>query len=132
MLCRKKRVVTFSSGDLEGLNYVFFLTKDAVAKRIQLSELVDSNRPRRVITLDEGDEIAQVRLTTGRDDLLLMTAEAQALRVPEEEFRAMGRGARGVRAMRLAPGDSIISCSSPWRGPTASPGSAGRRASPSA
>ena len=105
-----ERVVTLSSGDMEGLNYAFFLTKDAVAKRIQLSELVDSNRPRRVITLDEGDEIAQVRLTTGRDDLLLMTAEAQALRVPEEEFRAMGRGARGVRAMRLAPGDSIISC----------------------
>ncbi len=105
-----ERVVTLSSSDMEGLNYAFFLTKDAVAKRIQLSELVDSNRPRRVITLDEGDEIAQVRLTTGRDDLLLMTAEAQALRVPEEEFRAMGRGARGVRAMRLAPGDSIISC----------------------
>ena len=76
----------------------------------QLDNLIDINRPRRVITLDEGDEIAQVRLTTGRDDLLLMTAEAQALRVPEEEFRAMGRGARGVRAMRLAPGDSIISC----------------------
>ena len=33
----------------------------------------------------------------GKDDLLLMTAGAQALRVPEEEFRAMGRGARGVR-----------------------------------
>ena len=97
-----ERVVTLSSGDLEGLNYVFFLTKDAVAKRIQLSELVDSNRPRRIITLDEGDEIAQVRLTTGRDDLLLMTAGAQALRVPEEEFRSMGRGARGVQAMRLA------------------------------
>ena len=105
-----ERVVTLSSGDLEGLNYVFFLTKDAVAKRIQLSELVDSNRPRRIITLDEGDEIAQVRLTTGRDDLLLMTAGAQALRVPEEEFRSMGRGARGVQAMRLAPGDFIISC----------------------
>ena len=95
---------------MEGLNYAFFLTKDAVAKRIELSELVDSNRPRRVITLDEGDEIAQVRLTTGSDDLLLMTSGAQALRVSEEEFRAMGRGARGVRAMRLAPGDSIISC----------------------
>ncbi len=106
----EERVVTLSSGDMEGLNYAFFLTKDGVAKRIELSELVDSNRPRRVITLDEGDEIAQVRLTTGRDDLLLMTADAQALRVSEEEFRPMGRGARGVRAMRLALSDSIISC----------------------
>ena len=95
---------------MEDLNYAFFLTKDAVAKHVELAELAGSNRPRRVITLDKEDKIAQVRLTTGRDDLLLMTADAQALRVPEEEFRPMGRDARGVRAMRLAPGDSIISC----------------------
>ena len=105
-----EQVVTLYGGELDGVNYAFFITRGGVAKRIELSELADSNRPRRVITLDEGDEIAQVRLTTGKDDLLLMTAGAQALRVPEEEFRAMGRGARGVRGMRLAPGDVIISC----------------------
>ncbi|MDR1378233.1 MAG: DNA gyrase subunit A [Synergistaceae bacterium] len=105
-----EHVVTLYGGELEGVNYAFFITRGGVAKRIELSELADSNRPRRVITLNDGDEIAQVRLTTGRDDLLLMTAEAQALRVAEEEFRAMGRDARGVRAMHLAPGDIIISC----------------------
>ncbi|MDR2528186.1 MAG: DNA gyrase subunit A [Synergistaceae bacterium] len=105
-----ERVVTLYGGELEGVSYAFFITKDGVAKRIELSELADSNRPRRVITLDAGDEIAQVRLTTGKDDILLMTAGAQALRAPEEEFRAMGRGARGVRGMRLASGDYIISC----------------------
>jgi DNA gyrase subunit A len=105
-----EQVVTLYGGELEGVNYAFFITKGGVAKRIELSELANSNRPRRIITLDEGDEIAQVRLTTGKDDLLLMTAGAQALRVPEEEFRAMGRDARGVRGMHLAPGDVIISC----------------------
>ena len=39
-----------------------------------------------------------------------MTSEAKALRVPEAEFRPMGRNARGVRAMSLSKGDSIISC----------------------
>ncbi|MDR3265865.1 MAG: DNA gyrase subunit A [Synergistaceae bacterium] len=107
---KDEQVVTLYGGALDGLNYAFFITKGGVAKRIELSELAGSNRPRRVITLDEGDEIAQVRLTTGRDDLLLMTADAQALRVSEEEFRSMGRSARGVRAMRLAPNDVIISC----------------------
>jgi DNA gyrase subunit A len=107
---KDEQVVALYGGELAGLNHAFFITRDGVAKRIELSELADSNRPRRVITLDEGDEIAQVRLTTGKDDLLLMTAEAQALRVSEEEFRSMGRSARGVRAMRLAPGDVIISC----------------------
>ncbi|MDR2522646.1 MAG: DNA gyrase subunit A [Synergistaceae bacterium] len=105
-----ERVVTLYGGELEGVSYAFFITKGGVAKRIELSDLADSNRPRRVITLDQGDEIAQVRLTTGKDDILLMTAEAQALRAPEEEFRSMGRSARGVRGMRLTPGDHIISC----------------------
>jgi DNA gyrase subunit A len=105
-----EQVVTLYGEELDGVSYVFFITKRGVAKRIELSELADSNRPRRVITLDEGDEIAQVRLTTGKDDLLLMTAGAQALRVSEEEFRAMGRGARGVKGMKLSAGDVIISC----------------------
>ncbi len=105
-----ERVITLYGGAMEDLNYAFFITRGGVAKRIELSELADSSRPRRIITLDEGDEIAQVRLTTGKDDLLLMTTGAQALRVPEDEFRSMGRSARGVRGMRLAPGDVIISC----------------------
>ncbi len=107
-----EQVVTLNGGDgsMEGYNYLFFLTKGGVAKRIEMSELSSSNRPRRVISLDEDDEIAQVRPTTGNDDLLLMTADAQALRVSEQEFRSMGRDARGVRAMRLAEGDTIISC----------------------
>jgi DNA gyrase subunit A len=107
---QNEQVVTLYGGELEGVDYAFFITKGGVAKRIELSELADSNRPRRVITLDDGDEIAQVRLTTGKNDLLLMTAGAQALRVSEDEFRAMGRGARGVRGMHLTPGDVIISC----------------------
>ncbi|NLL37757.1 MAG: DNA gyrase subunit A [Fretibacterium sp.] len=105
-----EQVVTLNGGSTEGLNYVFFLTRSGVAKRVALAELEGSVRPRRIISLDKGDEIAQVLLTTGRDDLLLMTAGAQGLRVSEEEFRPMGRTARGVRAMRLSEGDHIISC----------------------
>ncbi|MDR1741314.1 MAG: DNA gyrase subunit A [Synergistaceae bacterium] len=104
-------IVTVHGGEnTDGVGYVFFITKLGTAKRIELSDLASSDRPRRVITLDEGDEIAEVRLTRGSDDLLLMTAGAQALRVSEDEFRAMGRSARGVRAMRLDEGDFIISC----------------------
>ncbi|GHV46939.1 DNA gyrase subunit A [Synergistales bacterium] len=105
-----EQIVTFYSSVREDVGYVFFLTRHGVAKRIKLSELANSNRPRRVITLDDGDEIAQVCPTSGNDDLLLMTELAQALRVPEEEFRSMGRDARGVRAMSLGAGDVIISC----------------------
>ncbi|MBQ7263569.1 MAG: DNA gyrase subunit A [Synergistaceae bacterium] len=105
-----ERVVTLAAGGATGWRYAFFLTRRGVAKRVGVADLLNSNRPRRIITLDEGDEIAQVRLTGGKDDLLIMTADAKALRVSEEEFRPMGRDARGVRAMALAEGDRIISC----------------------
>lgn len=105
-----ERVVELHGGELNDLNYGFFITLNGVAKRLEMSEMSDSSRPRRVITLDDGDEIAQVRLTNGENDLLLMTEKAQCLRVSEKEFRAMGRVARGVIGMRLAEGDRVISC----------------------
>lgn len=104
-------VVSMYGRSLEGKNYLFFATKNGIAKRLQLAEITRLNRGgKRVLTLDEGDEIAQVRLTSGKDELLFMTAAGQALRVPEEEFRAMGRAARGVKGIRLAKDDTVISC----------------------
>ena len=104
-------VVSMYGRSLEGKSYLFFATKNGIAKRLQLSEILRINRGgKRVLTLDEGDEIAQVRLTSGDDELLFMTAAGQALRVPEQEFRAMGRAARGVKGIRLAKDDSVISC----------------------
>jgi DNA gyrase subunit A len=105
-----ERVVELHGGELNDLNFGFFITSNGIAKRLEMSEMSDSSRPRRVITLDDGDEIAQVRLTSGENDLLLMTEKAQCLRVSEKEFRAMGRVARGVIGMRLAGGDKVISC----------------------
>ena len=104
-------VVSMYGRSLEGKSFLFFATKNGIAKRLQLAEILRINRGgKRVLSLDEGDEIAQVRLTSGDDELLFMTAAGQALRVPEQEFRAMGRAARGVKGIRLAKDDSVISC----------------------
>ena len=62
------------------------------------------------ITFNEGDEIAQVRLTTGNNDILIVTKNAMALRVSESEFRPMGCSARGVIGMKLKDGDEVLSC----------------------
>lgn len=105
-----ERVVELHDSSFDRVKYGFFITRNGIAKRIELSEMADSSRPHKVVTLDDGDEIAQVRLTNGENELLLMTAKAQALRVPESEFRAMGRSARGVKGMRLAEDDKVISC----------------------
>ncbi len=104
-------VVSMYGRSPEGKNYLFFATRKGVAKRLPLSEITRINRGgKRVLTLDEGDGIAQVRLTSGDDELLFMTARGQALRVSEGAFRSMGRAARGVRGIKLGEGDEVISC----------------------
>ena len=107
----QERIVAIASDASENYyNFAFFITVNGIAKRAKLEELKNSNRPKRIITLDEGDEIARVLLTTGENDLMLVSAQGQALRVSEQEFRPMSRTARGIRAMRLDDGDKLISC----------------------
>ena len=105
-----ERIVNIASGGATDWRYAFFVTRQGIAKRVAFEELKYNNRAKRIITLDEGDEIAQVRLTTGNDDLLLITRHGQALRVSESEFRSMGRTARGVVAMTLKDDDKVLSC----------------------
>ncbi|MEA3283843.1 MAG: DNA gyrase subunit A [Synergistota bacterium] len=105
-----ERVVSMKTRRGQEAGFLFFLTRRGIAKRLPSSELDNLTRAgRRVVTLDEGDEIAQILPTSGMDDLLLVSAMGQALRVSEDEFRPMGRSARGVKAMRLKDGDRIIS-----------------------
>ena len=106
----EETVVAIKGSAIEGKKFVFFLTRRGVAKRLPISELQNLTRAgRRVLSLDEGDDIAMVHATTGEDHLLFITSKGQALRVSETEFRPMGRNARGVRGMRLAEDDLIIS-----------------------
>lgn len=106
-----EQVVSMYGRGLEGMSYVFFITRKGISKRLPLSEIERLTRAgRRVLNLDQGDEIAQVRITTGEDELLITTAGGQGLRVSEKEFRPMGRAARGVIGIRLSEGDKVISC----------------------
>lgn len=106
-----ERVVAIRGSLMSNSRFVFFVTRQGIAKRLPVSELENLTKAgRRVLGLSEGDEIAQVNFTSGDDDLILTTAQGQALRVPEDEFRAMGRQARGVKAIRLADGDYVVGC----------------------
>jgi DNA gyrase subunit A len=60
------------------------------------------------ITLDSGDELRFVRVTPGGQELILVTAQGQALRFGEDEVRAMGRTAGGVNAIKLEPKDELV------------------------
>jgi len=104
-------VVGMKDSHLHGARFVFFITAKGVAKRLPAEELDNLTRAgRRVLTVDDGDEIARVRFSSGSDDIFLVTAKGQALRVSESEFRPMGRQARGVRGVRLMAGDRVVGC----------------------
>ena len=109
-LLENEKIVNIAGEDAGSWKFAFFITRMGIAKRVAMEALESSNRPRKIMNLDEGDEIARVCLTDGTSDLLLISKEAQALRVSEEEFRAMGRSARGVKAMKLKDSDRVLSC----------------------
>lgn len=60
------------------------------------------------INLDDGDELKWIRLTTGDNEVVISTAQGQAIRFHEKEARPMGRVSRGVRGIRLRAGDQVI------------------------
>ncbi len=60
------------------------------------------------INLDDDDELKWVRMTTGDNEVLISTSRGQAIRFHEKDVRPMGRAARGVRGIRLRPGDQVI------------------------
>jgi DNA gyrase subunit A len=90
--------------------YVFMATVMGTVKKTPLS---DYSNPRKAgiiaVTLDEGDYLIGVELTSGSSDIVLVSNAGKAVWFDEEDVRPMGRGARGVRGMKLQPGQSVIS-----------------------
>jgi DNA gyrase subunit A len=60
------------------------------------------------INLDEGDELKWIRMTSGENEVLISTAQGQAIRFHEKDVRPMGRASRGVRGIRLRANDRVI------------------------
>jgi DNA gyrase subunit A len=88
--------------------YLTMFTCQGRAKRVALSELggVRSNGLI-VIKLERGDELGWVQLTSGKEELLIVTRQGQALRFAEKTLRPMGRAAAGVSAIKLGQGDQV-------------------------
>ena len=88
--------------------YLTMVTKQGVIKRTLLSEYEYQRRGGKIaLNLDEGDELVYVVATKGECDLMIATAQGQAVRFSEGNVRAMGRTARGVRGIKLREGDYV-------------------------
>jgi DNA gyrase subunit A len=96
--------------NFENGSYFTMATVSGRVKRVALKEF-SSVRPSGLIamSLDDDDELGWVRLTTGKDDVILVTRQGQALRLPETKIRSMGRQAAGVSGIKLRPNDLLAS-----------------------
>jgi DNA gyrase subunit A len=96
--------------DFTAAEYCMMLTSKGRAKRVMLAEFA-SVRPSGLIAinLDQDDTLGWVRLTTGKDDVIVITEQGQALRFDENEVRAMGRQAAGVIGIRMRGEDRVTS-----------------------
>ncbi|MEP5766325.1 MAG: DNA gyrase subunit A [Halieaceae bacterium] len=100
-------------------HYIFMATANGTVKKTALTNF---SRQRsvglRALELDEGDVLVGTAITDGEQDVMLFSSSGKAVRFREADVRAMGRTARGVRGIKLAEGQSMISLIIPAEGGT--------------
>ena len=90
--------------------YVFFATRAGTVKKTPLTEFAYRlARGKIAIRLDDGDALIGVALTDGDKDVLLFASNGKTVRFAEDRVRSMGRTAGGVRGIRLAAGEQVVS-----------------------
>ncbi|ABC31673.1 DNA gyrase, A subunit [Hahella chejuensis KCTC 2396] len=91
-------------------HYVFMATRQGTVKKTPLENF---SRPRSsgliALALDEGDMLIGAAITDGKKDVMLFSSSGKAIRFNEDDVRPMGRTARGVRGIRLAQGQTVVS-----------------------
>lgn len=93
----------------EGM-YLFMATRQGVIKKTDLIQFDTSRRDGIIaINLDEGDELVEVQLTDGRQEIMLGTREGLAIRFSEQDVNPYGRTARGVKGITLQEDDVVVS-----------------------
>ena len=89
--------------------YLVMVTKQGIIKRISLNAYNTARKGGLIaLELNEGDELAWVRLTDGNQQVIVATKNGLAIRFEETDVRPMGRQARGVKAISLREGDCVV------------------------
>lgn len=90
-------------------HYILFCTKKGTVKKTLVEEYAKSNISKiRALTINEGDTLIDARLTDGQSEVVMANKKGYAVRFHEDEVRAMGRPAAGVRGMTLQSGDDEV------------------------
>lgn len=98
--------------DFDSDHYLCMVTRRGIIKRTRLDAYSNARKSGLIaIDLDEGDELAWVRMTDGYQKLIVATRLGMAICFDENDARVVGRAARGVKALTLGEGDEVIGMS---------------------
>ena len=101
-------IINLSEKPKEG-EHLFFATRKGIVKRTQASDFSNIRTNGLIaIVLREGDELIDVVVTTGSENIILGTHMGYAMSFREDQVRSMGRAASGVRGVRLRPDDYVV------------------------
>lgn len=106
------RTISFNtdSKENEDLKYLLFATKSGIVKKTPISDFKNINKSGLIaISLKDGDELIGVNRTNGEEDIILVTENGMSIRFNENDVRAMGRTATGVKGITLSKGDHVVS-----------------------
>jgi DNA gyrase subunit A len=111
-LLRLERTIDENGNDItfrEEAGFVFFATRSGKVKKTAVNDFRNYRKDGIIaINLEENNELIGVRLTSGSDEIILVTHEGMSLRFHEDDTRALGRGTAGVMGIRPSEGDFVI------------------------
>lgn len=106
----EKIAAMIKTTDFDEGKYIIMVTKNGKIKRTSLADYKNVRKNGLIaIGLDEGDEIAGVRMTDGSAQVIVATKNGYAIRIDETQIRKMSRSAHGVKAIKLREGDYVVS-----------------------
>lgn len=121
-LLRLERVTDDNGNDItfrEEAGFVFFATRSGKVKKTALNDFRNFRKDGIIaIILEEENELIGVRLTSGSDDIILVTHEGMSIRFHEDDARPMGRASMGVAGIRPREGDFVVGLAKATQGAT--------------
>ena len=109
LISGEKVTSTLPLDKMVNAKYLFFATEKGLAKKVELTAFSNVRRSGLIaIKIKEDDKLIWAKPTRGDDEIMLITALGQAVRFKEDDVRDMGRGAAGVRGLRLKGKDIVV------------------------
>lgn len=109
LMPNEKITVILPASELDEEKYIAMVTKKGTIKRTKVSEFRNTRKSGIIaISIDDDDELAFVRMTDGSQNLFVATKNGLAIQFKETDVRAMGRNARGVKAINMRAGDEVV------------------------